>query len=165
MGEQTSQDQILQNYVDTEIQNWLSSPKFWRKFLKLMDVWAVGSDDVVITTCQSRLRRLIRRRPNLSNFAKHLFSNFWSLKNKIQTFQNARNKCGKFCKHFFENFKIRRSGHRKDWRSPPPKTNKICDTKNCFGIKFGDFGEIGWNYIYSAKQRDVASPSRCNFGI
>ena len=39
-----------------------------------------------------------------------------------------------------------------------PKTHKICDEKNFFGIKFGDFGEIWWNYIYSAKQRHVASP-------
>ena len=44
-----------------------------------------------------------------------------------------------------------------------PKTHKICDKKNFFGIKFGDFGEMWWNYTFMAKQRDVASPWRCNF--
>ena len=47
--------------------------------------------------------------------------------------------------------------------SHQPKTHKICDKKNFFGIKFDDFGEIWWNYTFMAKQRDVASPWRCNF--
>ena len=35
-----------------------------------------------------------------------------------------------------------------------PKTHKIYDLKkNFFGIKFGDFGEIWWNYIYSGEAK------------
>ena len=62
-------------------------------------------------------------------------------------------------------------GHRRRWDGKIvescgiPKTHKMCDKNIFFGIQFGDFGEIWWNYIYSAKQRHVASPSRCNFGI
>ena len=35
----------MPNYVDTKIQNWLSSPKFWRKFLKRTTHWPTAAGD------------------------------------------------------------------------------------------------------------------------
>ena len=53
-----------------------------------------------------------------------------------------------------------------------PRTHKICDIKNCFGIKFGDFGEITPSCVILSKLQFIGRsnvtllrPMNCNFGI